>query len=130
MIEITPVYWENIIALLTAYAILALIIERALYHVFHTKLWGKIEEKIDEHYGGDFFDLKPWVSVAVSLAVVFKFELDMVASIYKFKPQYLTMVLTALFISGGSTAFYEFFKKMRQLKKHEMEAKGIKKKDT
>ncbi len=110
-------YWENLVAVIFAYAVLALIIERALYQVFDTKLWKKIEEVVDKQAGGDFLDLKPWIAVLVSIAIVFKYKLDMIATIYKIEnPRIHSMIVTGLFIAGGSTGIYKFFKRARQLK--------------
>ena len=64
MIEISANYWENLIGVLLAFALLALTIERALYQIFDSKLWSLIEEKLDGQAGGDYMDLKPWISVA------------------------------------------------------------------
>ena len=44
MPKISPDYWENFVAIIAAFALLALIIERALYQIFDTKLWKKIEK--------------------------------------------------------------------------------------
>ena len=110
-------YWENLVAVLFAYAVLALIIERALYQVFDTKLWQKIEEALDKQAGGDFLDLKPWISVVVSLAIVFKYKLDMIAIVYGADSARIhSMIITGLFIAGGSTGIYKFFKRARKLK--------------
>ncbi len=45
MIEISANYWENLFGVLLAFALLALTIERALYQIFDSKLWGLIEKK-------------------------------------------------------------------------------------
>ena len=44
MIEISANYWENLFGVLLAFALLALTIERALYQIFDSKLWGLIEK--------------------------------------------------------------------------------------
>jgi hypothetical protein len=99
------------------FAFLALIIERALYQIFDSKLWKKFEETINQQTGSDFLDLKPWISVAVSIWVVIQLKLDMIAQIYqKAEPSLSTMILTGLFIAGGSTGIYKFFKRARKLK--------------
>ena len=74
MIEISENYWENMIGVLLAFALLALTIERALYQIFDSKLWGLIERKLDEQVGGDYLDLKPWISVAVSVIITFRLK--------------------------------------------------------
>ena len=52
MIEIAANYWENLIGVLVAFALLALTIERSLYQIFDSKFWRVIEEKLDEQAGG------------------------------------------------------------------------------
>ena len=39
MIVISENYWENVLGVLLAFALLALTIERALYQIFDSKLW-------------------------------------------------------------------------------------------
>jgi len=110
-------YWENLFAIIVAFAVLALIIERALYQVFDTKLWKKIEEMLDKQFGGDFLDLKPWIAVGVSILVVYTYKLDMIAIIYRSdSPQTISLILSGLFVAGGSTGIYKFFKRARKLK--------------
>jgi len=103
--------------MLAAFAILALPIERALYQIFHAKIWKWIEVNLDRQIGGDFLDLKPWISTAVSIAIVFQFNLDMIEAIFNSTEAHpLSMIVTGLFISGGSTGVYKFFKRARQIK--------------
>ncbi|MCD6205459.1 MAG: hypothetical protein J7L22_07335 [Candidatus Marinimicrobia bacterium] len=117
MTEQSLISWENFIAVIAIFAFLALVIERSLYQVFDSKLWKKIEEVLDTQAGGDFLDLKPWISVAVSIAVVFRLKIDMVSMVYnRAEPDFLTLVLTGLFIAGGSTGIYKFLKRARKLK--------------
>ena len=59
MIEISENYWENLIGVLLAFALLALTIERALYQIFDSKLWGLIEKVTG--YRGDPYR---WVASA------------------------------------------------------------------
>ncbi len=115
--EISPVYWENFVAIIVAFAVLALIIERALYQIFDTKLWKKIEETLDKQAGGDYFDLKPWISAIVSIVIVYRLNLDMVAMIYEVDRSHnISLIVTGLFLAGGSTGIYKFFKRARKLK--------------
>jgi hypothetical protein len=115
--QISPDYWTNFSAMVVAFAFLALLIERALYQVFDSNAWEWLEKSLDKQVGGDYLDLKPWISVAVSIAIVFKFRLDMVAVIFgKPDAHVLSMLVTGLFVSGGSTGVYKFFKRARQLK--------------
>jgi len=110
MTESNAIAWEALLSTLVIFAFLALIIERALYQIFDSKLWQKFEEAINQQTGSDFLDLKPWIAAAVSILVVIQLQLDMIAQIYqKVKPSLSTMILTGLFISGGSTAGFTNF---------------------
>ena len=117
MPKISADYWENFVAIIAAFAVLALIIERALYQVFDTKLWKQLEKSLDTQAGGDYFDLKPWISACVSIAIVYRLKLDMVAMIYGADcPHNISLIVTGLFLAGGSTGIYKFFKRARILK--------------
>ncbi len=117
MLQIRPDYWENFLAVMLAFAVLALIIERALYQIFDAKVWAKVEAFLDEQAGGDHADLKPWISTAISLAIVFTLKLDMIAMIFSADaPRNLSMFVTGLFIAGGSTGVYKFFRRARKLR--------------
>lgn len=117
MTESNAIAWEALLSTVVIFAFLALIIERALYQIFDSKLWKKFEEAINQQTGSDFLDLKPWIAVAVSIWVVVQLQLDMIARIYqKAEPSLSTMILTGLFIAGGSTGIYKFFKRARKLK--------------
>jgi len=117
MPEISQDYWENFVAIITAFAVLALVIERALYQIFDTKLWKKIENSLDEQAGGDYLDLKPWISAIVSIIIVYRLNLDMVAMIYEVDHSHnISLIVTGLFLAGGSTGIYKFFKRARKLK--------------
>jgi len=122
MPQISSDYWENLVAVLFAFAILALIIERALYQIFDSRLWRFIEERLKKQVGGEFLDLKPWISALVSIVIVVRFKLDMIAMIFKkTQPQLLSMIVTGFFVAGGSTGIYKFFKRARQLKQRTLE---------
>lgn len=117
MIGISENYWENLIGVLLAFALLALTIERALYQIFDSKLWGLIEKKVDEQAGGDFFDLKPWISVAISVTVTIRLQVDFIAVVLeRDEVDFLSMVLTGLFLAGGSTGIYKFLKRARKIR--------------
>ena len=67
--------------------------------------------------GGDFLDLKPWIATGISILVVYKYKLDMISTIYKSdSPHIISLIITGLFVAGGSTGIYKFFKRMRKLK--------------
>ncbi len=110
-------YWANFVAIILAFCVLALIIERGLYQIFDSKLWKKFEEVEYKQVGGDYLDLKPWIAAMVSIVIVYKFKLDMIAMIFKLdEPQTISLFITGLFVAGGSTGIYKFFKRARELK--------------
>ncbi len=114
---ISEEYWVNFAGIVVAFSVLALVIERGLYQVFDSKLWAKIEASIDQQAGGDFFDLKPWLSIVISEIIVFNFKLDMISMLFNFdQPAHISMFVTGLFVAGGSTSIYKFFKQARELK--------------
>lgn len=115
--------WEQIINQLGLFLVLAIILERSLYQVFHTKLYGKAEIQIDDFFGGDFVDLKPWISIAVCIGVVFLLDLDMLALMFSRASHPFTLIITGLFISGGATAFYHVFRQIKEAKKELRQAK-------
>ena len=117
MIEISEHYWENLIGVLGMFTLLALAVERALYQIFDSKLWRRLEKYLEEQVGGDYLDLKPWISVIVSLVIAFQLKVDVIATILrKNEPEILSMVLTGFFLAGGSTGIYKFLKRARKLK--------------
>ena len=117
MIENSNDYWENLVGVLLAFALLALTIERALYQIFDSKLWKLIEKTLDNQTGGDYLDLKPWISVVVSVTIAFRLRVDFIAVVLEREnEEFLSMILTGLFIAGGSTGIYKFLKRARQLK--------------
>ncbi len=117
MIEISENYWENLIGILGMFTLLALAVERALYQIFDSKLWRRLEKYLEEQVGGDYLDLKPWISVIVSLVIAFQLKVDVIATILrKNEPEILSMVLTGFFLAGGSTGIYKFLKRARKLK--------------
>ncbi len=117
MPEISANYWENFTAIIIAFAVLALIIERALYQVFDTRLWHRLEEILNSITNCNNFDLKPWISCIVSIIVVYRLNLDMVAMIYNVDHSHsITLVITGLFLAGGSTGIYKFFKRAREIR--------------
>ncbi|QTA88803.1 hypothetical protein [Desulfonema magnum] len=114
---ISSEYWENFIAVLLGFSVLSLIIERALYQIFDSKVWGFVEKRLDKQVGEDFLDIKPWIASLLSIAIVFKLDLDIIAMIFNMRePSFISMVVTGLFIAGGSTGIFKFFKRARKLK--------------
>ena len=118
MKTITTFSYENLTIWVTAFVILSLMIERALYQVFQTKLWKHAEAKFNGFIGGDYADLKPWVSIAVCVYITYTMKLDLPAFLFEHirRPSVARMVLTGLFLSGGSTAIMWIFKRAGQVK--------------
>jgi hypothetical protein len=114
--------WDAFVEVVIAYAIAALVIERSLYQIFDSKLWRRIQKGLNDAAGGEHADLKPWISVAVCITVAWKLELDMLAFMFSGEPRPLTIVLTGLFLAGGSTGVYKFLKRARLLKEAKNEA--------
>jgi len=114
---ISDQYLENLAGILTAYAILAILVERALYQIFHSKAFTKLEELLDRQTS-DAFDLKPWLSMALCIKIATTIELDMVAELFRREPAQITTWVTGLFIAGGSSGVYAFWKNARTLRNH------------
>jgi len=122
-------FWEQLFVFIVAFSIIALIMERALYQIFDTKIWALLENGIDKQMGNDFLDLKPIISITIAILITFNFKLDMIAFILKKDPENFSMVLTALFLSGGTTGIYKFLKNLRKLRQATLETKiAVKKK--
>ena len=110
---------ETFIEIMLQFAVLSLIIERSLYQVFDSKIWKDyLEKRIDEQLGGGFFDIKPFISICVSVSIIYRFKLDMIANLLERpeQPTLLSMLLTGFFVAGGSTGIYKFFKQLRKVK--------------
>jgi len=114
----TNVSFETVATVIVTFAILAVIVERALYQIFDTKLWKKLEELLDDWAGGDFYDLKPWLSDVICIMLAWQLKLDMIQALYHpgAEAQPYSIILTGLFIAGGSTGVYKFFKRLRKVK--------------
>jgi len=113
-------YWESTLQTLFAFMVLSVVIERALYQIFNMAMWQKIEDFIDS-LSSNVLDLKPWVSIGICSSIVFKLKLDMIATLFDKTPDTPTMMLTGLFLSGGSTTVYEFLKTMKQIREIKVE---------
>jgi len=122
---------ETFIEILMQFALLSLIIERSLYQVFDSKIWKDyIEKWIDNQIGRCFFDIKPFISICVSVSVIYRFKLDMIANLLgkPEQPTLLSMLITGFFVAGGSTGVYKFFKQLRKLKEAHFELEMMKNK--
>jgi hypothetical protein len=108
--------YENLFIWMMGFVILSLMVERGLYQVYQTKAWKKAEEKFNDLMGGDYADLKPWVSIAVCVYIAYSLKLDLPAFLFKQKPEIVRIVLTGLLLSGGSTALMWIFKRAGAIK--------------
>lgn len=117
--------WENLMIWATGFVFLSLMIERALFQVFQTKAYGHLEEYLDSR--GDYFDLKPWISKAVSIAIAISLDLDLPAFLFNQQPEVWRMLMTGLFLSGGSTAIFWILRRGREVKQaaHDVKIKAI-----
>ncbi|OQX23261.1 MAG: hypothetical protein BWK80_26990 [Desulfobacteraceae bacterium IS3] len=121
---------ETFIEILLQFAVLSLIIERSLYQVFDSKIWKNcLEKRIDEQLGGGFFDIKPLISICVSVSIIYRFKLDMIANLLERpeQPTLLSMLLTGFFVAGGSTGIYKFFKQLRKVREEHFKMEMLKK---
>ena len=109
--------YNSLVLVTTYFVVLAALVERSLYQLFDMKLYKSLEKKVDDQMGGDFMDLKPLISTIFSIAVVYKIDVDIYAILFGAESSNLTLILTGLFISGGSTGVYKFLKKIRNGKK-------------
>ena len=115
-------YWELTLQTIFAFSVLSIVIERALYQLFNMKIWDKFEICMDKLVGSDSVDLKPWISIIICSSVVFKLKLDMIATLFNKDAYTSNMILTGLFLSGGSTTVYEFLKNIKQIRELKLES--------
>lgn len=92
-------------------------IERSLSQIFSTKLYRFMELTIDKVIGSDILDLKPWISLIVSIYICFKLELDLFTMVFDKQPQDCTIVLTGMFMAGGASGIVQFIKTLKAIKK-------------
>jgi hypothetical protein len=120
MFALSADYYQNILAHLFVFVVVAIVIERALYQVFDMKLWRWLESALDRNLTGgqDLFDLKPWINKAVCIWLVFSFDVDMVSTIFVASASVpVTKIITGLWLSGGATGVYKTFKAIKERKK-------------
>jgi hypothetical protein len=103
--------WDAIAWILIRFGILSLIIERSLYIIFDSKPWRQLEEFI---YGQvNWIDLKPFISIAVGILLVLIIRTDIVAALFTGEPTTMGLVLTGLYIAGGSKGVFIMLKRFR-----------------
>ena len=99
--------------LMIRFSLMALMIERALYVVFDGKSWKFLESKLP---WSDAVDLKRPISLATCIFVVFTFKYDIYAELFSRPESDPTLILTGMFLAGGTTGVFKFLKRARQLK--------------
>lgn len=107
----------DVVNLLFSYAFGSLVIERSLSQIFSTKLYKFAEASMDKIIGSDILDLKPWISLIVSIYICFKLELDLFTMVFDKQPQDCTIVLTGMFMAGGASGIVQFIKTLKSIKK-------------
>ncbi len=118
---------EGLTQVVSVFALIAILIERSLYQVFDTKLYRRLERALDSAFGGDYMDLKPWVSSALCVFLAFQLDLDMIAMAVGLTAQApVGYILTGLFLAGGSTGAFKMFKRIRDMKDAKAKFSGIK----
>lgn len=103
--------WDAIAWILIRFGILSLVIERSLYIIFDSKPWRQLEDLIYKQV--NWIDLKPFVSIAVGILLVLIIRTDIVASLFTGEPTTMGLVLTGLYIAGGSKGVFLMLKRFR-----------------
>lgn len=124
VIQVASTYWESLAAVLAMFAAGSLFLQQTLLLVFEWDVFEKLNEtsrqgKVVVYRTG--FDLKPIISVACALIIVFQFQYDAFAAILQGSPTGFTMVMTAISFSGGSAFLHHLIKAYRQVREAEAE---------
>ncbi len=113
----------NFVAWVTGAMLFIIMMERAQAQIYQTKLWRAIEEHIDilvkkvfPNSRKDIFDLKPWISAAACVYIVFAINIDFFAFLFQTGSPWSTKVATGLVVSGGSTGVVKMLKQYNTLK--------------
>ena len=119
--------WDAILWLLIKISILSLIIERGLYVIFEWALFEKIEDFLDSKIGL-WFDIKPPISMIVGIFLSLLVKVDLVAMLFPtVEPTTAGMIVTGLYIAGGSKAIFIMFDRFRELRDAKVAAQtGVK----
>ena len=116
-------FYGMMVQTLVIFGVGAFFVERALYQVFNAKLRGKYIASRLEFWG---FDLKPWISKAVCIWLVFLVDFDLFSRIFQYMvadpatgelvaaSSVGTLVMSGLTMAGGSTWI---FKQIRSFRK-------------
>ncbi len=107
--------WDAILWILIKVSILSLVIERALYVVFEWKVFERFEKFLFDR--GEWLDVKPPISMAIGVLLAFLVGIDLVSMLFStVEPTTAGMIVTGLYIAGGSKAVFLMFKRMRELR--------------
>ena len=113
----------NFVAWLMGAILFIIMMERAQAQVYQTDLWTAIEEGIDKlikkafpNSRKDIFDLKPWISAAACIYIVFSINIDFFSYLFQTGSPWATKVATGLVVAGGSTGVVKMLKKYNKLK--------------
>ncbi len=108
--------WDAILWILIKVSILSLVIERALYVIFEWLVWGRVERFLEERLGA-WFDLKPPISMAVGVLLALLVRVDLVSLLFdSVEVTTAGMIVTGLYIAGGSKAVFLMFDRIRTLR--------------
>ena len=107
--------WDAVLWILVRFAILSLVIERALYVVFEWALFEKLESILDSKIG-IWFDVKPAIAIAVSVLAIAELDIDLIAALFATPATTAGLVLTGLYVAGGSKAVFMMFDRFRELR--------------
>lgn len=113
--------WDSLVWILVKISILSLVIERALYVVFEWSVWKIFEDFIYDR--GDWLDMKPPISIAVGVFLALLVRVDLVSLLFESTDATTVgMIVTGLYIAGGSKAVFVMFKRLRELRDAKAEA--------
>ncbi len=114
--------WNAILWILVKISILSLVIERALYVIFEWLVWGQLERFLETRLGA-WFDVKPPISMAVGIFLAFLVGIDLVSMLFStVEATTAGMIVTGLYIAGGSKAVFLMFDRLRALRDAKVQA--------
>lgn len=105
-------FYSALVQALIVFGVAAFFVERALFQVFNAKLRGKKIAHLLEFWG---FDLKPWISKALCVWIVFAFDYDLIAKVFMHESTLIaTKVLSGVILAGGSTWIFQLVRRIRK----------------
>jgi len=104
-------FYGMMVQTLVTFGVAAFFVERALYIIFQSKFKGRYIANLLEFWG---FDLKPWISKAVCLWLVFFADFDVFQNIFQMEASSIgTLVMSGLTMAGGSTWVFKQIRRFR-----------------